>query len=123
MKHNTLLLFLTLLSFSCFSQEVDWIKTEAEITEIIVRRGKRTRESAMISFNLENGEKQIGSVELFRIPFLGSMKSVGDKITIYYDKDNPAVSKTIMGDFLSKYGMYILIFLGIFFSLKPFFKR
>jgi hypothetical protein len=48
------------------------------------------------------------------------MKSVGDTITVNYDKNNPVLLETIFGNFLSSYGMYILILLGIVFSVKPF---
>ncbi|MDG1475659.1 MAG: hypothetical protein P8Q14_00795 [Vicingaceae bacterium] len=106
----------------CFSQDEDFIKTEGEITEITFHQGKRARESAIIKFNLENGTEQLGSVDLFRIPFIGSMKTVGDKITIKYNKNNPALLETVFGNFLSIYGMYILILLGIIFSLKPIFN-
>lgn len=102
----------------CFSQDEDFIKTEGEITEITFHQGKRVRESAIVKFNLENGTEQLGNVDLFRIPFIGSMKSVGDKITINYNKNNPALLETVFGNFLSTYGMYILILLGIIFSLK-----
>lgn len=115
--------FLIALIFSanfCFSLETEWVKTEGTITEITVHQGKRVRESALIKFSLENGAEQLGSAELFRIPFIGSMKSVGDKITINYDKQNPAIVVTVYGKLLSTYGMYILIILGIIFSIKPF---
>ncbi|WP_271407349.1 DUF3592 domain-containing protein [Tenacibaculum soleae] len=122
MKYIILLSFL-LLSTYCYSQEEEWIKTEGEITEITFHRGKKTRENAIIKFTLENGEEQLGSAELFRIPFVGSMKSIGDKISINYKKSNPALLETTLGNFLTKYGMYILIFLGIIFSIKPFLNR
>ena len=115
--------FFLFFSISCFSQEIEWIETKGKITEIKVHRGRRTRESAIVKFNLENGKEQLGQVELLRIPFLGSMKSVGDTITINYNKNNPAILETDSGKFISSYGMYILIFLGIVFSIKPFLNR
>ncbi len=118
MKYIYLLLLLSLSSFS-FSQNVEKIETEGEITEITFHQGKKIRETALIKFNLEDGTEQIGNTDLFRIPFIGSMKSVGDKISITYSKDNPYLVETVIGSFLSTYGMYILIFLGIIFSLKP----
>lgn len=111
-----------LFSNHTFSQDVERIKTEGVISEITIHQGKKVRETALIKFNLEDGTEQIGSVELFRIPFIGSMKSVGDNITITYNKDNPVLLETVVGNFLSTYGMYILIFLGIIFSIKPFLK-
>ena len=113
-------LFLT--SVSSFSQE-DWVKTEGTITEITIHSGRKTRETAVVKFNLEDGTEQLGSVELFRIPFIGSMKSVGDTVAINYNKKNPILLETVFGKFLSSYGMYILIFLGIIFSIKPFLTK
>lgn len=116
---KVIFMVLILLPIFSFSQEVDWVKTEGVITEIKVHRGKRTRESAIIKFRLENGSEQFGNAELFRIPFIGSLKSVGDTITVNYNKNNPVQIETIYGKFLSSYGMYILIFLGIIYSIKP----
>ena len=116
-------LVIILCSTIGFSQEIHWVKTEGEITEITIHNGRKTRETAIVKFNLEDGTEQLGSVELFRIPFIGSMKSVGDTITINYDKKNPALLETVFGKFLSSYGMYILIFLGIIFSIKPFLTK
>jgi len=117
-----ILLFI-LISTSCFSQEANWITTEGKITEISFKRsGRRPREIATVKFNLENGSELSTITELFRIPILGSMKSVGDSITIKYDKSNPAIIKTNTGKFITDYGMYILIILGIIFSVRPFLK-
>lgn len=113
-------LFLT--SISSFSQE-DWVKTEGEITEITIHSGRKTRETAVVKFNLEDGTEQLGNVELFRIPFIGSMKSVGDTVAVNYNKKNPVLLETVFGKFISSYGMYILIFLGIIFSIKPFLTK
>ncbi len=117
MKYIYFLLTLSLSSYS-FSQAIEKIETEGEITEITFHQGKKVRETALVKFNLEDGTEQIGSTDLFRIPFIGSMKSVGDKISIIYTKENPYIVETVIGNFLSTYGMYILILLGIIFSLK-----
>jgi hypothetical protein len=106
-----------------FSQEIHWVETEGVITEITTHNGRKTKETAFVKFNLEDGTEQLGIVELFRIPFIGSMKSVGDTITINYDKNNPVLLETVFSKFISSYGMYILIFLGIIFSIKPFLKK
>lgn len=118
-----LYLFITLL-FSTISdtQDVEKIESEGVITEITIHQGKKVRETALVKFKLENGKEQIGTVELYRIPFIGSMKSVGDKLTITYQKNNPVILETVFGKFISTYGMYFLILLGIIFSLKPILK-
>ena len=122
MKYLLFFFVLFLTSISSFSQE-DWVKTEATIIEITIHSGRKTRETAVVKFNLEDGTEQLGSVELFRIPFIGSMKSVGDTVVVNYNKKNPVLLETVFGKFLSSYGMYILIFLGIIFSIKPFLTK
>jgi len=114
---------LILFTAQSFSQDEDWVNTEGVITEITVHTGKRVRESALITFNLEDGTEQLGTAELFRIPLIGSMKSVGDTITINYNRNNPVTLETTYGKLLSNYGMYFLIVLGVVFSIKPFLKR
>ena len=120
---STIFIMLIFASFFSYSQEDDWVKTEGVITEITVHRGKKLRVSAIIQFHLEDGSEQFGTTELFRIPFIGVTKSVGDKITINYNRNNPAILETVFGKFIFSYGMYILIFFGIIFSIKPFLKK
>ena len=120
---KSLLIFgLLLLSITCFSQGEEWIKTMGKITEINKHRGRYMRETAVVKFNLEDGTEQLGNVQLSIIPYLGSTKSVGDIITVNYNKKNPVILKTNFGKLLSSYGMYLLVFLGIVFSIKPFLK-
>lgn len=121
MKYAFLLVVLMLTSFT-FSQNSNWVQTEGEVMQITTYRGKRLKSSAIIKFNLENGKEQIGNAEVFRIPFVGGLESIGDKITIHYNRDNPAVVETTVGRFISSYGMYVLILLGVIFSIKPFLK-
>ena len=122
MKYTCLLLLLFITAF-CSAQEDSWIKTEGEIVSVAHHTGKKIREIATIKYKLENGAEQLGSAELFRIPFIGSLKSVGDKISVNYKKSNPVLLETGFGNFLSRYGMYILIVLGIIFSVKPFLNK
>lgn len=121
--NKALLIVLLLLTQFSFSQEENWVKTKGEITEITLHSGKRLRSSAIIKFNLDNGKEQFGSAELFRIPFIGNIHEVGDKITIHYNSNNPVLLETVVGNVISRYGMYLLIILGIVFSIKPFLKR
>jgi hypothetical protein len=122
MKYTCLLLLLFATAF-CFAQEDSWITTEGEIVSVTHHTGKKIREIASIKYKLENGTEQIGSAELFRIPFIGSLKSVGDKISVNYKKSNPVLLETRFGNFLSQYGMFILVLLGIIFSVKPFLNK
>ncbi|MEM7486524.1 MAG: DUF3592 domain-containing protein [Bacteroidota bacterium] len=118
--------YLTILLFSSligYSQNDEWIETEGEITEITFHTGKRTRETATIKYKLEDGSEQIGIAELFRIPFIGSMKSKGDTISIKYRESNPVLVETQFGNLLSAYGMYVLVFLGVLLSAKTLLNR
>ena len=121
MRFLSFLILVLIANFS-FATDEEKVKTEAEILEITIHKGKRFRETAMVKFELEDGSEMVGSCDLFRIPFIGSLNSVGDKIGVKYSKSNPAIIETVFGHFLSTYGMYILIFLGIIFSIRPFLK-
>ncbi|MBS9461717.1 hypothetical protein KIM67_04800 [Flagellimonas sp. 389] len=119
-------IYLTIILFSSLighGQNDDWVETEGKITEITLHRGKKTRETATIKFKLEDGSEQIGITELFRVPFIGSMKSEGDAISIKYRKSNPVLVETQFGSLLSTYGMYVLIFLGVLLSAKTLLGR
>ncbi len=117
------LVVLFLFSLSVFAQDnSDWISTQAVIKSIEKKGGKRTREFATVTFTTKEGKSIETMVELERIPFLGSFKSAGDEITINYNPANPALAATNMGNFLSKYGMYILIALGVVFSVMQYMK-
>jgi len=122
MKGLSLLLFLFLPTLM-FSQEDVWVKTEGEVMEINFHRSKRLmKASGIVRFTLENGEDIESNVELVRIPLYGCLNAVGDKISIQYNQQNPGLVQTPFGHFLFNYGMYILVFLGIIFSIRPFLK-
>lgn len=120
MNSICMLLLLMLLPVNILAQESEeWQKGEGVIKEIERKRsGRNVKEIATIEFKTKEGKEITTYVELVRIPILGSMKSVGDKIIINYDNKNPAIAKTNSGKFISQYGMYILIALGIIFSSK-----
>lgn len=122
MKLVYILSFLIIPSI-VFSQEGEWIDTEGELTEIMYHRSKSLKVSGIVKFNLINGEEISGSVDLIRIPFYGCLYAVGDTLSIKYNAKNPGLVQTPYGNFIFNYGMYILIFLGIIFSIKPFLKR
>jgi hypothetical protein len=116
---NWLLILLFLSPLTSVAEEIEWIETEGKITDITVQQSRRSKDIAEVKFNLEDGTEVITNVELFRIPFIGSLKSVGDKLAIKYDQNNPALAQSVFGNFLATYSMYILIGLGIVFSIKP----
>ncbi|MCB9033673.1 MAG: DUF3592 domain-containing protein [Chitinophagales bacterium] len=118
---NIFLILLSFLSFSVFSQQnnEEWISTKATIKNIETKRsGRKARAYATVSFTTNNNEPIETMVELIRIPFIGTLKSIGDEITVNYNPTNPALAATDSGKFISKYGMYILILLGVIFSAK-----
>ncbi len=117
---NTLIYIILLLPCIIFAQDsTEWVSTEGIIKDIEIKRsGRRVREMALVAFQTKNGEPMTTYVQLNRIPLLGSLKSKGDTINVNYDKNNPAIAQTDTGKFISQYGLYILIGLGIIFSLK-----
>ncbi|WP_276166951.1 DUF3592 domain-containing protein [Zobellia alginiliquefaciens] len=126
MKIHLLFILTALLYWPISAQDTDknWIETKATITEIhnnIKARG--TRSFATVSYLDENGKQQKSRVELLAIPFIGTLKSVNDSVTIYYDKANPALAKSPETSFLQSYGLYLLIGAGILFSLYNFRKK
>jgi len=111
------------LPFCVFSQETEYVEAKAKIEKIERRRTRRyVKEIATVTFNTAEGNQMRTTVELNRLPIIGSMKSVSDEITIKYDKNNPAIAQTILGNLITKYGMYILIVLGIIFSINSYLK-
>ncbi len=119
------LIVLFLVPFCLFAQqsESQYLSAKAVIKNIEKKTsGGKTKEIATVSFTTMDGKDIETVVELFRVPFLGSFKSIGDEITVNYSVANPALVETDTGHFLSKYGMYILIVLGVVFSLVQYMK-
>ncbi len=103
--------------------EDNMISTKAVIKNIEKKSsGKKAKEIATVVFTTKKGDTIETMVELARIPFLGSFKSVGDEITVNYSEQNPALARTNTGQFLEKYGMYILIALGVILSVGTYIK-
>ncbi|WP_299683227.1 DUF3592 domain-containing protein [uncultured Tenacibaculum sp.] len=119
MKSYIYILCFLFLSIQVSSQNTEeWIKTEGTIKTLEKKRRGKT--FAMVSFTTEEGKISEAYIELLGLPIIGSFKSVGDTIEIYYDKNNPVIAKSESGKFLSQYGMIILIALGVIFSVKRF---
>lgn len=120
---NLCLVFMFVLPFGLFAQSGETIKAKAIIKNIEKKRSSRSvKELALVGFVTQKGDSIETYVELTRFPIIGSLKSIGDKITINYEVENPAIVRTNTGNFLSKYGMYILIVLGVVFSLRTYLK-
>ncbi len=110
---------------SLYAQEVNdvYIKTKAQIQSIeLSRSGRSVKELATIKFTTEAGHDWETIIELERIPFLGSMSSVGDEISIYYNEGNPSIAQTYLGRLLSEYGLYLLILIGAILSIGTYLK-
>jgi len=119
MKSLIFFFFLLLSPLMSLGQFMDdtWVETEAEITEVRTKTNRKaTRSYGQVTFKANDGQIYQGEVELAAIPFIGTMKSVGDKVTVFYDPKQPIYVKSQSSSFIEKYGMYILIALGIIFS-------
>jgi hypothetical protein len=79
--------------------------------------GKKKNIIAAISYKTVQGKDITTVVELVKIPFFGTFSSAGDTIDISYNKANPAIAHTKTGGFIDQYGLYILIALGLAFSI------
>lgn len=121
---NFIVLSLTLVSLFladfAFAQtdRANWIGTEGTIKELKTHRsGRKKSVSAVVTYTTKEGKTYDGQVRLIPLPILGSLKKEGDKIKVFYDPNQPAAVETATGSFLEKYGMYLLIGLGVLFSL------
>lgn len=100
------------------------VKTQATITEIDSKiSGRHAHVTAKVQYTTETGDTINSQVRLFYMPFIGALKNVGDTINITYDKTNPYLAESADDSFLSKYGLYILIALGIIITLYRFKNR
>ncbi len=126
MKTNfifTIVLLLMPLVLFAQQSESEYFSTKATIKKIEKKSsGGKVREIATVFYTTKQGQNITTVIELARIPFLGSFKSVGDEITVNYNIANPALVETNTGHFLSKYGMYILIAAGVVFSVMQYMK-
>jgi|GEM_PF-3287105 len=93
-----------------------WLTTEATITKITDEGVRRRNMRAAITYKTEDGKNHNTYIKLTTIPFLGTFKKVGGKITILYDPANPEMVKSQSSNFLDSYGTYIMIAVGVFFS-------
>jgi len=116
----TIGVFLSLLiSDQVFSQSTTegWITTEATITEVKDEGVRRRSMWADVSYKSEDGKSHNSSIKLFTIPFIGTFKKAGDKVNIVYNPAEPAMIKSQSNNFMDSYGVYILIVVGVLFSL------
>ena len=116
-KALLLLIITTSLTIDSFAQQIigdDWIETEATITEIFVHRRSKSA-TLTVDYIKEDGSKSIGQVSALCFPFIGTLKSEGDKITIWYDPDTGQTLRQGTS-LVEKYGLYLMIGLGVFFS-------
>ncbi len=120
---NLILVIFVLFAVNVSAQENKYLEAKAVIKSIETKRsGKKKKDIATVSFVTQNGDSIETVVELVRVPVLGRLKNVNDEITINYNVENPALAETDAGHFSSKYGMYILILLGIILSLSAYLK-
>ncbi|WKX76211.1 DUF3592 domain-containing protein [Zobellia laminariae] len=123
MKTSLLFLLSTLLYLPLIAQDTtkNWIETTAKITEIHNNiKARNTRSFATVSYLGIDGKEYKSRVELLAIPFIGTLKSIDDSVTVYYDPANPTLAKSPETSFLQSYGLYLLIGAGILISLYNF---
>jgi len=120
-----LILFLGIFSISSSAQsETDEVlETKATITHMDFRiTGKRSVSEATVAYTTQDGVKLESKVKLAHVPFITSIYSVGDKITVRYRKENPGILTTPFLDFIHTYGLYFLIGIGIIISVFRLYK-
>ena len=124
MKNLLLLFFFS--SSTIFPQNSDeYIKTTGIVKDI--RKNSKFHISknriylgeinADVEYVTSKGDTIRGSVRLSSIPQFGTGKKAGDKIEIMYRSANPYLLYTKSGGFIERYGLYILIGLGVVASL------
>lgn len=116
MRLQILLLLSLFIGQVAFAQNsINWRETQAKITHIEKYRTKRyVNEKATVEYQVQGDTKVYKStVMLDRIPYLGSMKSVGDVIEVSYNPAQPLMLKSDANVFINTYGLYILIAAGL----------
>ncbi len=119
MKNYLLIFLLNIICLTAHSQaqEDNILETEATITDIDFRINGRTSVSlATVNYTTRDGVVHESIVKLAHIPFMTSIYSVGDPVTVRYREENPMLLTTPFLDFLNSYALYILIFIGIVIS-------
>lgn len=120
-------LLIILTWFTCFfsqAQTLEFTETEAIITNLEKRiSGRRSVVTATVKYTTKNGDSLTSQARILHIPFIGSLKEIGDTITIEYQNDNPYLIKSQGDSFLASYGLYILIGLGVLIALYRFRKK
>lgn len=114
-----ILLFCLLLPELLLGQSMEgWVKTEGTIKEITTHRGGRKKSvSATVTYTMQDGKTYDGYTQLMPLPILGTTKKEGDKINILYNPKQPGAIHTGTTSFLEQYGLYLMIALGLIFSL------
>ncbi len=99
------------------NEVTEWVATEATIVKVHNKiKAKSTRAFAMVSFTAKDGKEYQTQVEIFAIPFYGTIKSVGDQVRILYHPEKPLLAKTPAASFIEKNGLYLFLFAGVVFS-------
>lgn len=111
------LLWTFIAPFTQDNDAVKWIETEATIVEVHNKiKAKSTRAFAMVSFTANDGKEYQTQVEIFAIPLYGTIKSVGDQVSILYHPEKPLLAKTPAASFIEKNGLYLFLLAGVVFS-------
>ena len=100
------------------NSEGETLSAEAKILSIESKRAGRTRKNiATVQFKTEKGQVIRTRTDLLRIPYVGSFSKKGDTITVHYEKNKPAIAYSFFGNLVNKYGLILLIAVGVIISL------
>ena len=125
MSKFLIVFFLSVFSISSSAQSVthEVLETEAVITFIEFRvSGKSSVSVATVDYTTQDGVKMKSAVMLPHIPFITSIYSIGDKVTVHYNNENPEILTTPFSDFIDNYGLYFVIGLGFIISTYRLYK-
>lgn len=110
------------LSFKLFAFDSTlfntWIKVKPfKVEKVDGHSSRKFITQYMISFNLKDGTEFLALAEVSIFDEIFTTEE--NKYLVFYQSANPAIVFTFFGLLIHLYGIYILVFLGITFSLIP----
>jgi hypothetical protein len=122
-------IFFVFISTTFYVYSQDKSNTYQETSAVIESIDKKSNYSknkkifAVVSFKTVENKQITTMVELSRIPFIGTFSKPGDIIEISYDKNDPGIAYSRIGNIVNQYGWYILIGIGIISSILIIVRR
>lgn len=123
MRQNLYIFILLTLPLMAYTQEGNYVQTEATITNIEFKRhSKISVATAYVDYKTQSGEQLSSRVDLPHIPYIAPIHRKGQTIKVQYLRDAPHMLKVKSTLFIETYGLYIFIFFGVLISLYRLFK-